>query len=219
MKILVIAPESSDLKTLPEISSITSMHHVQIISGNVTARRIYDAAAGGSFEVVHFVSHGSTAGVLLSDGDVLSMEQISAVCRIAKARLLFLNSCNMGKIAAYATRHGVDFAIFAVEDIADEEAWTIPIAFYRSAFNHSDLSFLTAILIADSGEAVYGYAVNPDVLLRYIKEIADLTGRVEKLESKSASSAEMDRNRLIIGVALYAIIVTVAFLAIFYGRV
>lgn len=218
MKILVIAPESSDLKILPEISGITSMHHVQIISGYVTSRRIYDAAVIETFDVVHFASHGSVAGILLSDGDVLSAEQVSAICRLAKARLLFLNSCNMGKVAAYATRHGVDFAIFAIEDIVDEGAWTIPIAFYRSALDHSDLSLLTAILIADSGEAVYGYAVNPEVLIHYIKEIAEIARRIEKLESQSLPEGNINHNRLAWGILLYLVVVTIVVLAIFAGR-
>lgn len=209
MKILVVAPESHDLKVLPEISSITAMHNVTILGGSVTARRIYDTAAQMQFDVVHFMSHGSLEGILLSDGDVLSREQISAICRITRARLLFLNSCDMSQVAAYATRHGVDFVIFAVHEIADEDAWTIPISFYRTASDQSDLSFLSAILIADSGEGVYSYAVNPDVIIRYIKEIADLSSRVDKLEGKAASDHSINSRRLFIGMVVYALILTI----------
>lgn len=167
MRVLVIAPDQPGLNTKPEIRQIQRRHHMSVLDGTVTAEDIYQACRETKFDVHHYATDSGHDGVLLSNGQIFTAEDIAQVARIHDTACLFFNSCNSSGIAAYSVRHGVRFAIHTNIPLLDNEAWKPALAFYESLQNGHGKDIVGAYIVADSGDGDYGLYVSP----AYVQEL------------------------------------------------
>ena len=164
---LIIAPDQGGLHTIPEVRLIQSFHHTSTLNGEVTAADIYQCARETAFDIIHFAAHSGPDGVQLSGGAILTAEDIAQVARLKETPELFFNSCNSGRLAAYAVRHGVRTAICAEVDILDSQAWKLPLAFYSTRRNGHAGDPVGAYIMADSGDGEYSLHIAPE----YVRDL------------------------------------------------
>lgn len=165
MRVLVIAPEQTGLSALSEIRQIQRRHHMSVLDGVVTVEDIYLACRETSFDVIHFATHSGPDGVMLSNGVSMEQDGIASIARLKETSCLFFNSCNSSKLASYAVRHGVRYAVHTNIDIPDSDAWKAAVSFYESLQNGHGKDFIGAYVVADSGDGHYGLSVDPDYLV------------------------------------------------------
>jgi hypothetical protein len=167
MRVLVIAPDQPGINTRPEIRQIQRRHHMSVLDGTVTATDIYECCRETHFDVHHYATHSGPDGVELSNQVIFGPEEIAQVARLKETQTLFFNSCQAGKLASYAVRHGLRYAVHTNIDLEDAEAWKAAIAFYGSMENGHAKDIVGAYVVADSGDGEYGLAVSPT----YIQEL------------------------------------------------
>jgi len=165
--VLIIAPDQGGLHTIPEVRLIQSFHHTSTLNGEVTAADVYQCARETAFDIIHFATHGGPEGVQLSGGAILTAEDIAQVARLKETPELFFNSCNSGRLASYAVRHGVRTAICAEVDILDSQAWKLPLAYYSTRRNGHAGDPIGAYIMADSGDGDYSLHIAPD----YVRDL------------------------------------------------
>lgn len=175
VRVLVIAPEQTGLNTLPEIRQIQRRHHMSVLDGVVTVEDIYQACRETPFDVIHFATHSGPDGVLLSNGVLFTADEIAGVARLKETRCLFFNSCNSSKLASYAVRHGVRYAVHTNISIPDADAWKAAVSFYESLQNGHGKDYIGAYVVADDGDGKYGLSVDPDYLTELQKAAAAAT--------------------------------------------
>lgn len=167
MRVLLVVPGFDGINSFPEIDLITSMHRVRLLQGEVDKQRLFNDVRENQYSVVHFASHSSPAGVELSDG-IVTPEEVSQIIRLSSASLVFFNSCDSGRLADYAVRHGVKYAIHTNTELDDALAWQMPLAFYRFLKDQEasalPVDYTEAFMFADTGEGIYGLSVSHDVL-------------------------------------------------------
>lgn len=222
MKLLLIAPDQPNLLLVPEVREITATHHAVVLNGKVTVKDVFDACKqqGLGFKTLHFSGHGSDEGLELSNGEVLTPKELGQLCRMAKIEIIFLNACNTGVSASYATRHGARYAIFGIRELEDDTAWQMPLAFYNALRNGHSEDVVGALEVADDGSAYYGWTVSPSFLSSLILELKIATEqllRLEKqiLDSTSDETFKITRSNVAKITSLYLFIVTVLVVAIF----
>lgn len=189
MRILVVSPDFVGADTAGELAGIMAVHQVEFLYEHVTQKRLFDVCGSRKFDVIHFLTHGGPDGVVVESNELLDPDDIAMLCRMCGARLVFFNSCSTARPATYITRHGVPFSIFATIDIPMAEAWQRPAAFYRACQDASDEAILSALLIADGGDARYSHVIRPEVFLDYIREVKALRENQQMIQSA------MDRMR------------------------
>ena len=91
----------------------------------------------------------------------MTAEEIAQACRQREVRGLFLSACNTGRIASYAVRHGVVWAISSEVALPDDAAWKLAAAFYGQQRNGHSKDFIGAYLLADSGDGEYALHISP----------------------------------------------------------
>lgn len=175
MRVLLIVPTVQPaIDTVPEIRSITSLHQVTVVNGDVSIRELYQIAQRGNFDVIHFGTHGGT----------YQAEDILSLARVASASLVFLNACSTGRVASYLVAHGISYAISTNVELADMQAWKVPLSFYeylaRQEHAGEVLNYPVAYSQADSGDGDYSLSVS----VERITTMAKLTRRIEELETK-----------------------------------
>jgi len=165
MRVLVIAPDQPGIDTLPEIRSIQRRHHMSILGGIVKPQDIYDACRDTRFDVHHYATHSGLQGALLSDGVLFTEEDIAQVARMKGTGTLFFNSCESGRLASYAVRHGVRFAIHTNIDLDDRDAWKSALSFYGYLENGHSRDIVGAYVVADNGDGDYGLQISPPYVI------------------------------------------------------
>lgn len=164
VRILVIAPDQPGLNTRREVRQIQRKHHMSILDGAVTPEDIYQAVRETAFDIHHYATDSGPEGVALSDGVIFGPDEIAGVARIKETPCLFFNSCNSGRLAAYAVRHGVRYAVHTNIELADADAWKPAVGFYESLQNGHGKDYVGAYIVADSGDGDYGLSVDPEYL-------------------------------------------------------
>lgn len=194
MRILVVSPDFVGADTAGELAGIMAIHQVEFLYEHVTPKRLFDLCGSRKFDVIHFLTHGGPDGVVIDSDELLDPDDIAMLCRMAGARLVFFNACSTARPATYITRHGVPFSIFATIEIPMAEAWQRPAAFYRACVDASDESILSALLIADGGDARYSHVIRPEIFLDYIREVKALRETQVVLTARvSEMRADVDR--------------------------
>lgn len=167
MRVLLVVPDSVGINAMPEIDLITSMHRVRLLQGSVTKQRLFNDVRENQYNIIHFATHSNEIGVQLEDG-FLTPEELSQIIRLSSADMVFFNSCESGKLADYAVRHGLKYAIHTNTDLEDAVAWQMPLAFYRFLKDQKESSlpidYTEAFMFADTGEGIYGLSVSYDIL-------------------------------------------------------
>jgi hypothetical protein len=185
------------------------MHNVEILSGQVSARDVFQAARSGDKDVIHFATHGGPDHLLLStiervekDGtisktrEIMTAEDIVQVAKLCQAQLIFFNACNTSKLASYATRRGILFAISANEEFKDRDAWKFPVTFYefiesRTSGVHEEFSFARAFDRAENGDGTYSFTIS---LLDYLSRPSEFDVR-ELKDQMDSMQLEMEKFR------------------------
>jgi hypothetical protein len=161
IRILLVCPDVEGVNAIPEVRRISAWHDCSTLYGVVTVEDIYRLCQEKAFDVIHFATHGGPDGVLLSNGVVMSAEDIALCLRLRETKGVFLNACRTGKIAAYVVRHGATWAISSEIDLPDDQAWKLASAFYSHQRNGNAKNFVGAYILADSGDGEYNLTVNP----------------------------------------------------------
>ena len=162
MRVLVVAPDQPGINAIPEVRRIQSIHDCALLYGVVTAEDVFRACQEKAFDVLHFAAHGGPEGVGLSNGGMLTAEDIAQMLRLRETSGVFFNSCNTGRLAAYCARHGTQWAISSEIELLDAEAWKMAAAFYSHQRNGHSKNFVGAWLLADSGDGDYSLHISPE---------------------------------------------------------
>jgi len=188
MRVLLVAPDQQGVDAHPEVDLITSMHRVHLLQGNVPKERLYNDVRTSEYDIIHFATHSTEQTLALSDGDSLTPEEISQIARLSKAQLLFFNSCISGRMADYAVRHGVQYAVHTNVELDDEESWKMPLAFYRFLKDQMDTgrccNFVEAFMAADTGDGIYGLSISHTLVLNSITVLEEIKAELEKQNVK-----------------------------------
>ncbi len=92
---LVVAPELPDYP-LPrmsvEIAAISRWMEATVLRGTVRSFDIAEAVAGNCFDVIWYLGHGNSGGIMLSDG-LLNIAGLVQYVRIGESSLCVLNTC------------------------------------------------------------------------------------------------------------------------------
>ena len=168
MRILFVAPDDPDLNHLPEIRRISAMHTVHVLAGPVTLHDIYDAVRD-AYDVVHFTIHMQADdlaldAMALTADEWIDLATAAQICKLAKAKLVFFNTCLGARFGAYAVQHGTPAAIFTTIAMPVTVAWRLPLAFYERCSQIEEqervVDFKTALDSVDSGDGLYGCLVS-----------------------------------------------------------
>lgn len=107
---------------------------------------LLDLAKAKEWDIIHYVGHATEDGLLLSSrkvvntekgaipvaGDVLDRERFSIVCKSAKAKFVFLNSCTTSILAQHIVDNGVQVAISYATPVFNSVARDVAKTFYDS---------------------------------------------------------------------------------------
>lgn len=142
MRVLIVAPTVGDLRPLAtntEIDAIAPGHDTDIVSGEVSQLRLMGRAERQHYDVIHFLAHGSEAGIHLSDG-VMPPKDMAQLARHTRAKLIFLNACSSTIPGQYLVDNGIPAVIVQNRDVDDKDAVRIAAYFYNElTVNNSDL--------------------------------------------------------------------------------
>ena len=161
MRILIVAPNVEGIDSVAEVRSLMSWHDIAILHGTVTVSDVYRALQEKSYDSVYFATHGGPHGIELSNNSIMTPEDIAQSARQREVRGLFFAACNTGRVASYAVRHGVTWAISSEVDLPDAAAWKLAAAFYGQQRNGHAKDFVGAYLLADSGDGEYALHISP----------------------------------------------------------
>ncbi len=125
-KVLIVAPTMPDLPSVAdEVAGLSNRVPSILLQGTVTRERMISAIeAEGHFEGFWFATHGNAAGVLLSNGEMLSAYQIAQMINTADCEWIVLNTCgSRGLVSAIQLRSRVDVVATEADSVADTGAW------------------------------------------------------------------------------------------------
>ncbi len=176
MRILLVAPDQPHLNSIPEIRIVTQKHHVTVLNGPVSAADVYQACRSAHYQIIHFATQ-STPFVVSLTAERLGADDVAQLARMAEAECVVFNSRDAGRLASYAIRHGVRFAVFAHVDLDEVNAWKFPAAFYDALSNGHSRDVIGAYMVADNGDGTYGLVISPSAWQALVEETGDLRRR------------------------------------------
>ena len=165
MRILIVAPDQPGINVVPEVRRIQARHDIALLYGAVTTEDVFRACQEKAFDTLHFAAHSGPEGVRLSDGALLTAEDIAQILRLRETRGVFFSSCSAGRLAAYCARHGATWAICSEVELVDADAWKMAAAFYSHQANGHARDFVGAYTLADSGDGDYGLHIAPEYII------------------------------------------------------
>lgn len=123
MRVLLIAPHNDTLtQSAMEAASITRYHDTEMVSGTVRPVDIEMAVGKGPYDVIWFVTHQTSEGILLTD-TVLSTSVASGYISASRAGLCVLNTCASEQFATLIIAGGeADMIATISPDIGDVDA-------------------------------------------------------------------------------------------------
>lgn len=157
MRILVVAPDHHDLpNAASEIAAIDRHHETVVLRGVVNDRDVALAVDEDGFEGIWWITHGSTAGVLLSDG-LLPTLGVGQYVRKSGASLCVLNTCESEDVALMIIAGGRADMICTIAPVPNNDAVR--------------LGSLLAGELAESDDyhAAYEVVAPPGGLYRYLR--------------------------------------------------
>lgn len=158
MRILIIAPTSNGIDHTMEVDSIAPAHETDIVSDNVTQVRLMARTARQHYDILHFLSHGDSAGIALSDG-LMTPEDIARLAKHTRARMVFLNACNSTVPGQYLVDVGIPACIVHNKPVADDEAIRVAGYFYNElSINGGDMK--SAYSVANPRDGTFSFLSN-----------------------------------------------------------
>lgn len=126
LRFLVVAPEQSDLKNIDaELAAIGAWHEIvpePPLVGYVTDLDLMRVVSQVECDVIAWLTHGNSTGVLLSEGIALDANGVAQFVRGSKAQLCILNTCDSEQLAlriAYLCKIDV---IYTRGEVGDRDA-------------------------------------------------------------------------------------------------
>jgi hypothetical protein len=162
-----------------------------VLNGHVTRQNVYDACRNAHYNAIHFAGHSTPEVVQLSAGDTLDADSVAQLARMAHAELLIFNSCDSARLASYAVRHGVDYAIASTIKLDDTAAWSFAVAFFRALANGAWRDILGAFLRADGGDGDYALSIAPALYM-------DSAARLEEMLAKRRDTVALNVRTLVL---------------------
>jgi hypothetical protein len=216
MNVLVIAPQHDDLPDFAqEIVAYHRHHNTALLKGNVrdtdiSAKLDQLEAENFRIDILVFLSHGSSKGILLSGGQVLSIAGAVQYRKRSRCRLVVLNTCDSEQIALQIIIAAGDNpcdAICTVGDIANQEAIRLG-CLLAGELAKSSHNFYIAFKTIDPEDGSYHYisaraivqrsgrgALNVDATQELWRVIADLSQTVGGLSKSMQLNAEATDNQ------------------------
>lgn len=142
-RILFVAPGDSGLDVLPEIDTIQGMGFwVTTLQGDVSISRLFQTVQHNTFDIIHFACHsnGEGTGLLLSNGELLNIDQTLQAVRVAEANTVFLNACNTARLGQSLVDNDVPIAIVVIGDIKNNIAKRTAQTFYSLLSKTKDIN-------------------------------------------------------------------------------
>lgn len=130
MRMLIVAPDMG-LATLQELLEAMSGRQPVVLAGTVAGREVLAQIASGTYEGLHFATHGGRQALMASDGLVEEELLVQAVRTAGTVSLAVLNTCHSVHTAALLHRSGVADALAWRQEVADPAAAAWAVAFYR----------------------------------------------------------------------------------------
>lgn len=167
MNILLIAPDNIGINAIPETRLLSELHRVEILNGKVSIRDVYEFVDNKEFDVIHFATHlvntdNRLKSLLLSNNEILNLDDVVQLAKITKAKLVFFNLCLGARFGSYISRRTSATTIFTTIELPDNEAWKLPLTFYRECNNFEKkkklLIFQEIFNIVDDESGIYGIA-------------------------------------------------------------
>lgn len=139
MRILIIAPTHPNLPDVAREAAAVSNAHPgsRLLQGKVVERDLADAVATCSFDMLWLASHGSPAGVQLSDG-VITGEALTAYVAASGASLVFLNTCSSIMLAQLLVDGTPASVVATIQDLPDHVAMRTGLLFANQLAAGSD---------------------------------------------------------------------------------
>jgi hypothetical protein len=186
LRVLLVAPDTQiKLENKTEIAQITDLEQVRVrvLPGYVSARSLYEAVKDGRYDIIHFASH-SNADYISLNGDKLSASDLRQVCNSARAQAIFFNSCDSVKMGSALVQRGIEYAISTTVELADSDAWKMPLLFYESLNNQitdtGTFNIPQAFFATAPGDGTYNLmvALASSGMMPVQKRLADLQRQV-----------------------------------------
>jgi hypothetical protein len=186
LRVLLVAPDTQiKLENKTEIAQITDLEQVRVrvLPGYVSARSLYEAVKDGRYDIIHFASH-SNADYISLNGDKLSASDLRQVCNSARAQAVFFNSCGSVKMGSALVQRGIEYAISTTVELADSDAWKMPLLFYESLNNQitdtGTFNIPQAFFATAPGDGTYNLmvALASSGMMPVQKRLADLQRQV-----------------------------------------
>lgn len=136
MNILVVAP-ASNIQNVEDWVSAANGNRITVLNRYVSTREVLRAIASGSYQVVHFATHGCTTALQMSDGDI-DMHLLQEALRAAGGiDLVILGACDSIVIGAELYKAGVPRVLSWRVQVDDAIASAWARTFYAAlAMNH-----------------------------------------------------------------------------------
>lgn len=169
--VLIVVVGSQGLNVRSEIRDISELQQSTVLY-DPTKREIYDAVKR-CYKIIFFGCHAQDGNVVLSDGDTLDADEISQIAAAANAECVFLNTCEMAGASSTIVNSGIPYAIRSNFDLADEDAWKMPLTFFRLLFNGCRGSIPKAFHKANARGNVYGIETSPTHITELLAKISE----------------------------------------------
>lgn len=207
--ILLVAPKNKELPVLPwvdqEIQVIVNSGLQVQLERDVNERLLSELLGRRQWDIVWFASHGTTAGVALSDG-IIPTETLASMLRSVSVKCVVLNTCESVHVAAAISEEADCDVICTISpSIEDKQAWlTASNMARRLAAGDSVFDAFKRSRPTQPGKYIYlpgsgGFRTtlnqqvarltsaiengNPEEIERIIGGLADLGKRVSDLEA------------------------------------
>lgn len=170
MRVLLIAPNQSGIDSIPEIRNISELHRTFVLNGHVTCKDVYAAAKSGNFDAIHFATHlvnedNRLKTLALSASEVLTLDDVVQVVKLAKASLVFFNLCLAARFGSYISRRTNASCVYTTIELEDAEAWKLPLGFYEETAKQEILAKTQVVFnykdvfdSVDDESGIYGWS-------------------------------------------------------------
>lgn len=208
MRVLIVAPEQPGLHTIPEVRAVQAWHYTSTLNGKVTLEDVVQTCLATAFDTIHFATHGGPEGLQLSDGELLTPSDVARIARMHDTPEIFFNACNTAGLAARVVREGPQYAISALNDLPDDDAWKFPYAYYSARQAGHAKGPVGAFMAADANDGSYALLVAP----AYVQE---LQACMAQLKTVPGGALTISRRELIILLTVFlALAVTITYVLV-----
>lgn len=136
MRVLVVAPQSN-IDNMADWVASARGHELTVLNGTVSTREVLGCVASGTYQIVHFATHGCPSALEMSDGQISEHLLEDAFRAAGNAELVVLGACASVGLGAELYMAGVPRVVSWRVDVDDKLAGEWARTFYSSLnLNH-----------------------------------------------------------------------------------